>query len=88
MRYALLTLPVVLTLAPGPAMWPPGRAFQSKDVPSQHQRDFGSSLKNLEWDPQTKRAVDKAQLPATRPGKAEPEDLIKLETTLRCSPFQ
>lgn len=64
-----------------------GLAFALINQPSFAQRrerpklkDFGSSLKNMRWDPEANRVVEAREDPLTR--KAEAEDTITIDTTL------
>jgi VWFA-related protein len=56
------------------------RAVQATDAQTPRRREFGSSLKNLEWDPQKRMAVEKHGKTPLESEKAE--GVIKLDTTL------
>lgn len=64
----------------------PVRALQSKDSQKPKREEFGSSLKNLEWDAQKRMAVEKAIHNEVESEKASAEEVIKLETTLAVFP--
>ena len=63
-------------------------AFQSVEQPSnakQHQKNFGSSLKKLKWDPKKKRAVeidDKETKKKKGGADVQSDDALRLETLL------
>src|SRR5215469_3712525 len=77
--YLILTL-LIFTLASAPSR--SAGTPQSKDSVAPPRRELGSSLKNLEWDPQKRMAVEKQPASGLEPGKVKSEGPIKLETTL------